>query len=71
MRPNQTYKLLRNKGNHRQTKKTMDWEKIFVNDATDEGKFIQLNNKNNKKKTQKMGRRSKLTFLQRTHGDGQ
>ena len=39
MGPNQTYKLLHNKGNQKQKQKPkrqpMQWEKIFANDATD------------------------------------
>ena len=39
MGPNQTYKLLHSKGNHKQNEKTKkkkwkDWEKIFANDVT-------------------------------------
>ena len=60
MGPNQTYKLLYNKGNSKQNKKaTMDSEKIFANDETDKGlistiykQFIQLNNKKKKQTTQ-------------------
>ena len=39
MVPNQTYKLLDSKGNHKKKLKRqpMEWEKIFVNDATDKG----------------------------------
>ena len=33
MGPNQTYKLLYNKGNHKQNEKPIDWEKIFANEA--------------------------------------
>ena len=29
--------LLHSKGNHKQNKKLTEWEKIFVNDATDKG----------------------------------
>ena len=32
MGPYQTYKLLQRKGNHKQNKKPIDWEKIFAND---------------------------------------
>ena len=36
MGPNQTYKLLHNKGNYKQSSKRelMDWEEIFANNAT-------------------------------------
>ena len=38
MGPNQTYKHLHSKGNHKQKEKTIyNWEKIFANDATDKG----------------------------------
>ena len=44
----------------------MEWEKIFANDATDNGlifkiykQLIQLNIKKNKQPNQKMGRRPK------------
>ena len=36
MGPNQTYKLLHSKGNHKQNKR-QDWEKIFANDVKDKG----------------------------------
>ena len=54
MGPNQTYKLLHKKGNHKKKKKTTyRMGKIFANDETDKGlisktyKFIQLNKKMN------------------------
>ena len=36
MGPNQTYKLLHSKGNHKKKPKRqpMEWEKMFANDAT-------------------------------------
>ena len=78
MGPNQTYKLLYSKGNHKQNKETINrLGEIFANDVTDKRliskihkQLIQLNNK--KQTTQlKMGRRPKQTFLQRRHTDEQ
>ena len=54
MGPNQTYKLLYSKGNHKQNKKTANGlGEVFANDVTDKGliskirkQLIQLNNKN-------------------------
>ena len=38
MGPNQTYKLLHSKGNHKKQKRQpMEWKKIVSNDATDKG----------------------------------
>ena len=55
-----------------------EWEKIFTNDVTDKGliskiykQLMQLNIRKNKQPNQKMGRRSKQTFLQRRHTGGQ
>ena len=57
-------------------RKSIEWEKIFSNDVTDKGliskigkqliQFINNNNKNPKQPNQKMDRKSKQTFLQRT-----
>ena len=54
MGPNQTYKVLHSKGNHKKTKRQpMEWEKIVTNNATNKGliskvckQLIQLNSKN-------------------------
>ena len=78
MGPNQTYKFCTTKETIKKTRRqTTDWEKIFANDATDKSFIskIQLiplhNNKKTKKINQKLGRRSKYTFLQIRHTNGQ
>ena len=56
MGPNQTYKLLYSKGNHKKKKrKPTEWEKIFANDATDKGSYNSTTKKP-KQPNQKMGR---------------
>ena len=79
MGPNQTYKLLHSKGNHKQNENTTlrMGENICkrIN-----GQRINLQNiqtahaaqyQENKRPNHKMGRRPKQTFLQRRHIDGQ
>ena len=56
-------------------RKPTDWEKIFANDAIGKVLISKIHkfilNKQTKKIHQKMGRRSKQTFLQRRQSDGQ
>jgi len=54
-----------------------EWEKIIVNEATDKeliSKYIQATSEaqfqKNKQPNQKVGQRTKETFLQRRHTDG-
>ena len=53
MGPNQTYKLLHSKGNHKNAKiQHKELEKIFANDGIDKDsqiykQFVKINNKNN------------------------
>ena len=64
METNQTYKLLRSKGNHEKMKRQlMEWEKILANDVTDKGlifkiykQLIQHKNKNKKQTSQSKNR---------------
>ena len=66
MEPNQTYKLLHGKGNHKYNEETTyRMGENIANDVTDKGliskiykQLIQLNN-NNKIQLKKMGRRTK------------
>ena len=66
MEPNQTYKLLHSKGNHKYNEETTyRMGENIANDMTDKGliskiykQLIQLNN-NNKIQLKKMGRRTK------------
>ena len=65
MQPNQTYKILHSKGNHKKTKRQpTEWEKIFANDETDKSliskiykQLIQLNNNKKIQPSRKTGRR--------------
>ena len=67
MGPNQTYKFLHSRGNHKKKKpkrQPMEWETIFANDATDKGliskkykQLIQLS-KNKRKKKLKIGQKT-------------
>ena len=71
-------KLLHNEGNYKQVKRQpSEWEKIIANEATD--KEFNLKNiqatpaaqfQKNKPPNQKMGQRTKQTFLQRRRTDG-
>ena len=54
-----------------------EWEKIIANETTDKGliskiykQLVQLQCQKNKQPNQKVGKRSKLPFLQRRHTDG-
>ena len=54
-----------------------EWEKIIANETTDKEliskiyqQFMQLNTRKNKQPNQKVGQRTKQTFLQRRHTDG-
>ena len=54
-----------------------EWEKIIANEATDKElsskiykQHLQLNYRKNKLPNQKMGQRTKQTFLQRRYTDG-
>ena len=54
-----------------------DWEKIIANEATDKGliskiykQLLQLNSRKINDPNQKMGQRTKQTFLQGRHTDG-
>ena len=59
-------------------RQTSEWEKIIANKATDKEliskiykQLLQLHSRKKKKRpNQKMGQRTKQTFLQRTHTDG-
>ena len=68
MGPNQTYKLLHSKRNHKQNEKTTYRMGENICQQCDQGliskiykQFIQLNNRK-KQPNQKMGRRPKQTF---------
>ena len=66
MEPNQAYKLLHSKGNHKQTKRQlMEWQKTFASDTTYEGltskiykQLIQLNNNKNQTTLSKNGQKN-------------
>ena len=58
-------------------RRSTELEKILVNDVTDEINFQNIQTahiaqyQKNQQSNEKMGRRSKYTFLQRRHTDGQ
>ena len=78
MEPNQTYKLLHSKGNHKQTKKTVyRMGEIFTNDVINKcliskiyEQLTQLSNNRTVNPIQKWAEDLE-TFLQRRHIDGQ
>ena len=65
MGPNQTYKLLYRKRNHKSDKKTiLNWEKIFINDATNKSLIPKYTNSSynlitKRQPNQKMSRKPK------------
>ena len=79
MRPNQIFKFLHSKWNHKQNEKsTYRMGENIASDVADKALiskiYEQLNKTTTKKQQQpnrKMVRRPKRTFLQRTHTDGQ
>ena len=42
MEPNQTYKLLHSRGNHKMKRQPIEWEKTFANVATDKGLITKI-----------------------------
>ena len=79
MGPNQTYKLLHSKGNHKQNKKiSYRIEKCICHRSDGQGLNFQniqtahtTQQQKNKRPNSKVSRRPKQTFLQRRHTDGQ
>ena len=72
MGPQKPQKLLHNKENNNQNKKTTtDWVKRSADNLTDEGLVSKIYKQLMKQANQKMVRRSKKIFLQRRHTDGQ
>ena len=62
---------------HKVKRQPSEWEKIIANEMTDKEliskickQHLQLNSRKLKKPNQKVGQRTKQTFLQRRHTDG-
>ena len=79
MGPNQTYKFLHSKGNHKQNEKTTyEMGENICKQCNQQGLNFQniqtahaIQYLKNKQPNQKMGRRPKQPFLQKRHTDGQ
>jgi len=69
--------MLNSKGNHKQNERQPSkWEKIFANEATNEGLISKIyrrlrNLSSNKQANQKVSKRFNWTFLRKRHTDGQ
>ena len=65
---------MHNEGNYKVKRQPSEWEGKIAKEATDNLKNIQAAHaaqyQKNKRPNQKMGQRTKRTFLQRRHTDG-